>query len=270
MKRYDFSGAHLEGANLSGAHLGGHASTARISGVDLSTAMRSPARLVSSVIAYYRVSTGGQARSGLGLAAQQEAVQRFVAAEGLELIGELTEVETGKGADALDRRPVLREALAQAKRTKAAVVVSKLDRLSRDLTFHLRPDGASRSVRRRRVGDRRGSLSAAHLRRARPKGASTDLAADTRRVGTEEGARRTAGQPDQLNRRHRRGRLENRRIAASFAGNVLPVMKEIRAAGANSYRAIAATLNARGIQTARGGAWHAGTVRGILLRHLAA
>ena len=97
--------------------------------------MRSPARLVSSVIAYYRVSTGGQAKSGLGLAAQQEAVQRFVAAEGLELIGELTEVETGKGADALDRRPVLRDALAQAKRAKAAVVVAKLDRLSRDVAF---------------------------------------------------------------------------------------------------------------------------------------
>jgi hypothetical protein len=62
----------------------------------------------------------------------------------------------------------------------------------------------------------------------------------------------------------------NRRIAASFAGNVLPIMKEIRAAGATSYRAIAAALNARGIGTSRGGQWHAGTVRGILLRHQAA
>ena len=71
----------------------------------------------------------------MGLEAQREAVHRFVAAEALELIGELTEVETGKGADALDRRPVLRDALAQAKRAKAAVVAAKLDRLSRDVAF---------------------------------------------------------------------------------------------------------------------------------------
>jgi hypothetical protein len=62
----------------------------------------------------------------------------------------------------------------------------------------------------------------------------------------------------------------NRRIAAGFAANVLPVMAQIRAAGATSYAAIASTLNARGIHTARGGEWHATTVRNILLRHQAA
>src|ERR1700674_4028906 len=90
---------------------------------------------MQTVIAYLRVSTDKQGKSGLGIEAQRAAIARFVEAEGLELIGEHVEVETGKGADALDRRPVLRDALAQAKRTKAAVVVSKLDRLSRDVHF---------------------------------------------------------------------------------------------------------------------------------------
>ena len=87
------------------------------------------------IIAYYRVSTTAQGRSGVGLEAQREAVTRFVAAEHLELIGEHTEVETGKGADALDRRPVLNAAMEQARKAKAAVCVAKLDRLSRNVAF---------------------------------------------------------------------------------------------------------------------------------------
>jgi DNA invertase Pin-like site-specific DNA recombinase len=87
------------------------------------------------IISYLRVSTGRQGRSGLGLEAQREAVHRFAEAEGLELAGEHIEVESGKGADALDRRPQLAAALAEAKRRKCPVVVAKLDRLSRDVHF---------------------------------------------------------------------------------------------------------------------------------------
>ncbi len=89
-----------------------------------------------SVVAYYRVSTRGQGRSGLGLDAQRQAVARFAEAEGLEVVAEFTEVETGKGADALDRRPQLSAALDRARRnSRFAVVVAKLDRLSRDVAF---------------------------------------------------------------------------------------------------------------------------------------
>ena len=83
------------------------------------------------IIAYCRVSTAAQGRSGLGLEAQREALSRFVAAEGFEIVGEFKEVETGKGADALDRRPQLAAALAEARRRKCPIVVAKLDRLSR-------------------------------------------------------------------------------------------------------------------------------------------
>jgi DNA invertase Pin-like site-specific DNA recombinase len=89
----------------------------------------------TSIIAYIRVSTDKQGKSGLGLEAQREAIARFAAAEGLEVTGEFIEVETGKGADALDKRPQLAGALRKAKQIKAPIVVSKLDRLSRDVHF---------------------------------------------------------------------------------------------------------------------------------------
>jgi DNA invertase Pin-like site-specific DNA recombinase len=87
--------------------------------------------LVSSI----RVSTAGQAKSGLGLEVQRATIAQFAAAEGLEIAREFVEVETGKGSDALERRPQLRQALAVAKKLKCAVVVAKLDRLARDVSF---------------------------------------------------------------------------------------------------------------------------------------
>ena len=92
---------------------------------------------MSSIVAYYRVSTQKQGRSGLGLEAQRKAVQAFAQAEGFEVSAEFTEVETGKGSDALDRRPQLKAALAVAKKLKCHVAVAKLDRLSRDAHFLL-------------------------------------------------------------------------------------------------------------------------------------
>src|SRR3978361_143439 len=86
-------------------------------------------------VAYLRVSTQQQQRSGLGIEAQRAAIERFVAAESLTIIDEYAEFETGKGADALDRRPQLAAALAAARKAKCSVVVSKLDRLSRDVAF---------------------------------------------------------------------------------------------------------------------------------------
>src|SRR5437870_2019697 len=87
------------------------------------------------LVSYIRVSTAGQGKSGLGIEAQRAALARFAEAEGGEIIAEFCEVETGKGADALDRRPQLAAALSLAKKSKAAVVVAKLDRLSRDVAF---------------------------------------------------------------------------------------------------------------------------------------
>jgi len=87
---------------------------------------------MTKLIAYYRVSTSKQS---LGLDAQRAAVEAFAKAEGMEIAAEYVERETGKGSDALDRRPQLAAALKQAKKLKASVAVAKLDRLSRDVHF---------------------------------------------------------------------------------------------------------------------------------------
>src|SRR5690349_5972848 len=90
---------------------------------------------MKQAVAYIRVSTGRQGKSGLGLEAQRAAIEAFAASEGIEVAAWFTEVETGKGSDALDRRPELAKALAQARRLKGPVIVAKLDRLSRDVAF---------------------------------------------------------------------------------------------------------------------------------------
>lgn len=90
---------------------------------------------MKQMISYLRVSTDRQGKSGLGLDAQRDHLARFAAAEGFQIISEYVEIETGKGADALAKRPQLAAAMTEAKRRKCPVGVAKLDRLSRDVHF---------------------------------------------------------------------------------------------------------------------------------------
>jgi DNA invertase Pin-like site-specific DNA recombinase len=86
-------------------------------------------------VAYLRVSTERQGRSGLGMEAQRAAVAAYAAEAGLTLVAEYVEVETGKGTNALSKRPQLLAALADAKQRKARLVLAKLDRLARNVHF---------------------------------------------------------------------------------------------------------------------------------------
>jgi len=90
---------------------------------------------MSDLINYIRVSTSQQGRSGLGIEAQRQALAHFAKSEGFTITREFVEVETGKGSDALDRRPQLKAALASARKLRCHVAVAKLDRLSRDVHF---------------------------------------------------------------------------------------------------------------------------------------
>ena len=88
---------------------------------------------MTDFVAYYRVATDKQGKSGLGLDAQCQAVKGYL--NGGKLIAEFTEVETGKGRNALRRRPQLNTALEACKKHKATLVIAKLDRLARNVAF---------------------------------------------------------------------------------------------------------------------------------------
>lgn len=86
-------------------------------------------------VAYYRVSTQQQGASGLGLDAQRAAVAQYLNGGVWELVGEFQEVETGKGANALTKRPQLRAALDACRKNGATLIIAKLDRLARNVHF---------------------------------------------------------------------------------------------------------------------------------------
>jgi DNA invertase Pin-like site-specific DNA recombinase len=220
---------------------------------------------MTPAVAYYRVSTARQGKSGLGIEAQKAAIQRFAEAEGIEVVGEHVEVETGKGADALERRPELAAALAQARKAKCPVLVAKLDRLSRDVHF-------ISGLMAHRVPFVVAELGAdadpfmLHLYAALAEKERALISARTKAAlaakkaqGVKLGNPRAA---ETIGRAHDAARA----AADQFAVNVLPIVREIQGSGLTTLRDIAGALNARGIRTARGGAWHSSTVRNLLLR----
>jgi len=224
---------------------------------------------VQQIVTYIRVSTDRQGKSGLGIEAQREAVARFVAAEGLETLGEFVEVETGKGSDALDRRPKLRDALALARKSKAAVVVAKLDRLSRDVSF-------ISGLMAQRVPFVVAELGAdcdpfmIHIYAALAQKERAMIAERTRAaLAAKKAQGATLGNHTNLAEAQAKGAAAGKAAADAFAANVLPVVRQLQAAGVVTVRAIAEALNARGIRTARGGDWHGSTVRNLLARETA-
>src|SRR5437764_1459932 len=197
---------------------------------------------MTAAVAYYRVSTARQGKSGLGIEAQKAAIRRFAEAEGVEVIAEHVEVETGKGADALDRRPELAAALANARKARCPVLVAKLDRLSRDVHFisglmaHRVPfvvaelgadaDPFMLHIYAALAQKERALIS------ARTKAALAAKKAQGVKLGNPRAAESAP-----------KAHAANRAAAAAFAANVLPVVREIQAAGASSVREIAAALN---------------------------
>jgi DNA invertase Pin-like site-specific DNA recombinase len=226
--------------------------------------MRVEPRTTREAIAYYRVSTERQKRSGLGIEAQRAAVERFAEAEGIPLVAEFVEAESGKGADALDRRPQLAAALALARQRKCHVVVAKLDRLSRDVAFisglmaqrvpfivaELGADpfmlhlyAALAEKERRLISDR----TKAALAQRKAQGAL---------LGNRSNAAEAAA----------RGRAAQRIEADRLAAAVLPIIEALRAQGATTLAELAAGLNERGVRTARGAGWHVSSVRNLVRR----
>ena len=220
---------------------------------------------MTSAVAYYRVSTQRQGRSGLGIEAQRAAVRALPRAEGITILHELRRSRPARAPmrSTADLSSPQRWPL-RAWRT-CPVVVAKLDRLSRDVAFiaglmaqrvpfvvaelgtdadpFMLPLRALGEKERRQISDRTRAALASRKRKARSSAippSSADAAA--------------------------KGRVVSIREADRFAEAVLPIVQAIQRSGVISLRGIAIALNDRGVRTARGGHWQVSNVRNLLAR----
>jgi DNA invertase Pin-like site-specific DNA recombinase len=216
-------------------------------------------------VCYYRVSTQRQGRSGLGLEAQQKAVRDHLNGGNWKVVGEFTEVESGKRAD----RPQLAAALKACRVHGAKLVIAKLDRLARDAHFLLGLQKAGvdfvaadmPDANRLTVGIL--ALVAEHEAKAisdRTKAALAAAKARGVKLGGDRGA--------VLTQKARRAGWEARIARADAkAVDLAPIVAELQAAGITSLRGIATELTRRGIPTAGGhGDWQAAQVHRLLAR----
>lgn len=217
------------------------------------------------IVAYGRVSTAEQGKSGLGLEAQREAIQRFAQQEGLEISEFFEDIQTGKGHDPLSLRPSLTKALEVARKQKCPIVVSKLDRLSRDVAFIsqtmargvliyvvelgidqdpfiLHMYAALSEKERRMISERTKAALQAKKQRGHLLGNRTNLEL-ARKLGIQSNQQRADG----------------------FAQRLLGLILDQQAQGA-SYGTIANTFNRLGIPAPKGGLWYPTQISRILAR----
>jgi DNA invertase Pin-like site-specific DNA recombinase len=201
-------------------------------------------------VAYFRVSTDRQGRSGLGLDAQRQAVMGYLDGGRWTLVSEFTEVESGKRDD---NRPQLAAAIAACKKQKARLVIAKLDRLSRNLAFiaALMESGVEFVA----VDNPHMNKLTIHILAAVAEHEREMISERTKAALAAAKARgKVLGNPD-MPEISKRGVAALKANARRFAANVRPIIEEIMRAGATSHNAIAAKLNERNVRTARGGVW---------------
>ncbi len=218
-------------------------------------------------VAYYRVSTQKQGQSGLGLEAQQEAVKRYLNGGAWELVGEYVETETGKGADALAKRPQLRAAMEACRKFGARLLIAKLDRLARNVHFITGLLEASRGNGKNAVkfvacdmpeaNDLTIHLMAAfaEFEAKRISERTKDALAAAKKRGIVLGAAGAA---------NLRPNIEARQDAAkAFAEKLRPIFDGMNTRGL-SQRGMAAELNSVGIPTPKAGEWRLSQVQRVL------
>lgn len=220
----------------------------------------------SKAIAYLRVSTDRQGKSGLGLEAQRDAVARYLAANSLELAGEYVEVETGKGSNALSRRPQLVAALAEAKRTKAVLIVAKLDRLARNTRFLLTLIDSGAEVAFADMPQVAGPMGRFIITQMAAV-AELEAGLISQRTKAALAAAKERGQ--ELGKHGKVQAAVNKAEAVERLEPVIPVLRELKAEGM-TMRQMVAALNDRGIASPAGGRWHVSNLHKALGRLAAA
>ena len=224
---------------------------------------------MAAIIGYLRVSTKAQGESGLGLEAQRSAVETHARQSGANVVQWYTEVESGKLAD----RPELLKALAHSRRSKATLVVAKLDRLARNvaflsalmdskvpfvacdnphanrLTLHIL--AAVAEAEAKAISDRTKAALQAYKARGGKLGAELEQCRNLTAEAVAKGRQRSAE--------------ARARLAKEAYADLLPIMQELRDAG-RTLQGIADELTAQGHTTSRGKPWNAMQVARVLGR----
>ena len=218
---------------------------------------------MTKYVAYFRVSTAKQGRSGLGLEAQKAAVRRFLKPDD-SVILEFTEVESGRN----DARPQLEAALRMCRLHRGVLLVAKLDRLSRDVAFIASLLKQSTRIVIADMPD--ADLFRLHLEAVISEEEARKISARTRAALAAAKARGVAlggwkGHPISPTVQAM-GNAVQASQAREMALALEPTLTELRAAGVHTTTGLADALNGRGIPTPRNGKWHAASVSRMLAR----
>lgn len=211
-------------------------------------------------VAYYRVSTAKQGRSGLGLEAQQEAVRQYLAGGQRELVESFMDIETGKGSNALEKRPGLRAAVDLARKKKATLLIAKLDRLARNVHFvsGLMETGVQFQCCDFPTADR----TMLHIYSAMAEHEGRRI---SQRISEALQAKKRAGKPIGNPASLKPHNTARSAAAAEFATKLKPTLDAYKAQGM-TQRAMVEAMNAAGIKTAQGGQWSLQQLQRVLAR----
>jgi len=212
------------------------------------------------VVSYLRVSTKKQGKSGLGLEAQREAIASYLATSGATLLQEFEEVETGKGANALDKRPKLKAAIAYAKKHRAVLVIAKLDRLARNVHFisGLMETGVQFRCCDFPAADKFMLHIYASVAEQEGRRISERIKAALAAKKANGGTLGNASSLDPLNG----SRASD---AHQFAIKLKPTLEAYKAQGM-TQRDMVQAMNEAGIRTAQGNVWHLNQLQRVLAR----
>jgi len=215
---------------------------------------------VKQFIKYYRVSTRSQADSGLGLSAQQRDIDLYLstyAETPWEVIAEFTDVQSGKD----DNRPELQKAMALAEETGATILIAKLDRISRRVSF------ISAIMERKKLNLTVATMPNAdkfqlHIYAALAEQEREFISLRTKQaLAPLKGTGKLGGNRGNIDKANEAARA----LADAHAAKVMDTVLPLKEAG-RTLQQIANTLNKSGVKTARGGKWHPTTVKNVLAR----
>lgn len=217
-------------------------------------------------VSYLRVSTARQGSSGLGLEAQREAVARYISGYSGQLDAEFLEIETGRGSNALQKRPQLLAALEHSRRQKATLVVAKLDRLTRSARLLLELLERSGGV----------DIAFCDLPQIPPGPVGRFMITQLAAVAEFEAGMISERTKVALAAAKARGTklgvngavlaAQRKREATTHALSVAPNISDAYRAGHTTLRAIAEYLHDQGVPTRDGGDWHPATVQRLIRR----